>query len=386
VQRSLPGCQTADMTYLQSGTGSAHITMAATPSPAEIRSIVEHDPRWAAIVTRDRRADATFFYSVKTTGIYCRPWCGARRPNPANVQFHETAAGAERAGFRPCRRCHPDRSPEDREHVARVAHACRALESGDETPSLATLARHAGLSPHHFHRVFKAATGVTPREYAAAHRAKRVRQALGRDGASITDAIYAAGFNSSGRFYEAAADTIGMTPSAYRSGGLQAEIRFAVAQCSLGSILVARSEKGICAILLGDDPDALVRDLQDTFPKAALIGGDRAFEQMVARVIGFVEKPDAGLDLPLDIRGTAFQQRVWQALRRVPAGKTVSYAELARRIGAASSIRAVARACAANTIAIAIPCHRVVRTDGSLSGYRWGVDRKRRLLQREGGS
>lgn len=372
------------MTYLQSTTGSENTTMAASLSQAERRSDIQNDPRWAAVAARDRRADGAFFYSVRTTGVYCRPSCGARRPNPANVRFHDTAASAERAGFRPCRRCRPDRSPEERAHAASIERACRALESADETPRLATLARLAGLSPHHFHRVFKAATGVTPREYAAAHRARRVRDELGRDGKSITEAIYDAGFNSSGRFYEAVPDTLGMTPRAFRSGGIDAEIRFAVGQCSLGSILVARSEKGICAILLGDDPDALVRDLQDRFPRATLIGGDRAFETTVARVIGFVERPALGLDLPLDIRGTAFQQRVWQALRQVPAGTTVSYAELARRIGSASSTRAVAGACAANPIAVAIPCHRVVRTDGSLSGYRWGVDRKRRLLQREG--
>ena len=372
------------MTYLQSSTGSEDHTMTARLSQAESRPDVERDPRWAAVVARDRRADGTFFYSVRTTGVYCRPSCGARRPNPANVWFHGTAADAERAGFRPCRRCRPDRPADHREHLARIAEACRTIESSDDAPNLATLARRAGLSPHYFHRVFKATTGVTPREYAVAHRAQRVRQALVRKGKSITDAIYDAGFNSSGRFYEAASDTLGMTPRAYRSGGVQAQIRFAVAQCSLGSILVARSAKGICAILLGDEPDRLVRDLQDTFPQASLIGGDRAFERMVARVIGFVERPAVGLDLPLDIRGTAFQQRVWQALRQVPAGKTVSYAELARLIGAASSARAVARACAANPIAVAIPCHRVVRTDGSLSGYRWGVDRKRRLLQREG--
>lgn len=358
--------------------------MNAGRAQAERHSDIQDDPRWAVIVARDRRADEAFVYSVRTTGVYCRPSCGARRPKPENVAFHESATAAERAGFRPCRRCRPDRPAENRAHLAGVERACRLLESADATPRLATLARQAGLSPHHFHRVFKAATGVTPREYAAAHRARRIRDELSRNGRSITEAIYEAGFNSSGRFYETAADTLGMTPRAFRAGGTDAEIRFAVAQCSLGSILVARSEKGVCAILLGDDPESLVREIQDRFPRASLIGGDRAFERTVARVIGFVEKPSAGLDLPLDIRGTAFQQRVWQALRQVPAGTTVSYAELARRIGAPSSARAVAHACAANTIAVAIPCHRVVRRDGSLSGYRWGVDRKRRLLQREG--
>jgi AraC family transcriptional regulator of adaptative response/methylated-DNA-[protein]-cysteine methyltransferase len=350
---------------------------------AEGQSGIQDDPRWAAILARDRRADGTFFYSVRTTGVYCRPSCGARRPKPEHVAFHETAASAERAGFRPCRRCHPDRGADDRAHLTAVERACRLLESAGGIPHLADLARLAGLSAWHFHRVFKAATGLTPRAYAAAHRARRVREALGRNARTITEAIYEAGFSSSGRFYEVAPHTLGMTPKAFRAGGRDARIRFAVAQCSLGSVLVAQSDRGICAILLGDDPEALVCELQDRFPRALLVGGDRAFEDTVARVIAFVEAPGIGLDLPLDIRGTAFQQRVWQALRRVPPGHTVSYAELARRIGAPASARAVAQACAANALAVAVPCHRVVRTDGSLSGYRWGIERKRRLLQRE---
>lgn len=341
------------------------------------------DPRWAAVVARDRHADGTFVYSVKTTGVYCRPSCAARRPNPANVGFHQTPADAERAGFRPCRRCRPNEPKVEGAQAAKIAAVCRAIESADVAPSLASLARIAGLSPYHFHRVFKAATGVTPREYAAAHRAKRVREQLVRRNTTVTEAIYEAGYNSSGRFYSSVQQTLGMTATDYRSGGAKAHIRFAVGKCSLGSILVAQSEKGVCAILLGDDPDALVRELQDRFPRAELVGGDPAFERTVAAVVGFVEQPALGLDLPLDVRGTAFQQRVWQALRRVPAGTTVSYAELAHRIGAPSSTRAVAQACAANSIAVAIPCHRVVRTDGSLSGYRWGVERKRELLERE---
>ncbi len=239
------------------------------------------------------------------------------------------------------------------------------------------------MSAWHFHRVFKAVTGVTPKAYTGAHRAARVRRELARPGASVTAAIYDAGFNSSGRFYEAADAMLGMTPSDYQAGGANAEIRFAIGACSLGAILVAQSARGVCAILLGHDPDALARDLQDRFPRARLIGGDAAFETLVATVVGFVEAPGLGLDLPLDLRGTAFQQRVWQALRAVPAGATVSYAEIARRIGAPKSTRAVAQACAANTIAVAIPCHRVVRTDGALSGYRWGVARKRALLKCE---
>jgi AraC family transcriptional regulator of adaptative response/methylated-DNA-[protein]-cysteine methyltransferase len=250
-------------------------------------------------------------------------------------------------------------------------------------PSLATLAKRAGLSPYHFHRVFKGVTGVTPRAYAAAHRTRRIRSELEKRSKTVTEAIYDAGFNSGGRFYAASDQLLGMTPTDYRAGGADTEIRFAVGECSLGSILVAQSAKGVCAILLGDEPEVLVRDLQDRFPRATLVGGDAAFEQTVARVVGFVEAPAVGLDLPLDLRGTAFQQRVWQALREIPVGTTASYTEIAARIGMSNGARAVARACGANPLAVAIPCHRVVSTDGSLSGYRWGVERKRNLLRRE---
>ena len=238
------------------------------------------------------------------------------------------------------------------------------------------------MSRFHFHRVFRAIAGVTPKAYAAARRAERVRDELATC-ATVTEAIYGAGFNSSGRFYAASPDLLGMTPAQFRSGGKGAGIRFAVGECSLGAILVAATGKGVCAILLGDDPDALVRDLQDRFPKAHLIGADAAFERLVATVVGFVEAPARGLDLPLHVRGTALQQRVWQALRRIPSGSTASYAEIAQRIGQPKAVRAVAQACASNPIAVAIPCHRVVRTDGALSGYRWGVERKRALLERE---
>ena len=341
------------------------------------------DPRWAAVVARDHRADGTFYYSVATTGVYCRPSCGSRRPNPGNVRFYETTAEAARAGFRPCRRCRPDRPPLEQVHAARVAEACRLIETAEKTPALAALAKRAGLSPYHFHRVFKATTGVTPKAYAAAHRAKRVRDEL-TGSRTVTEAIYDAGFNSASRFYETSGQFLGMTPTDFRAGGAETEIRFAVGQCALGSVLVAQSAKGVCAILLGDDPDALVRDLQDRFPRATLLGGEAAFEQTVARVVAFVEAPARGLDLPLDVRGTAFQQRVWAALRQIPAGSTASYAEIASRIGAPNGSRAVAQACGANPLAVAIPCHRVVRTDGSLSGYRWGVLRKQDLLAREG--
>ncbi len=340
------------------------------------------DPRWARVVARDPQADGRFCYAVRTTGVYCRPSCGSRTPRPENVRFFASAAAAERAGFRPCKRCRPDQPPLAERQAALVAALCRQIEAADTPPSLAELARGAGMSAFHLHRLFKAVTGVTPRAYAAELRARKVRATLG-GGGRITDAIYAAGYNSSGRFYQESAHLLGMPPGSFRDGGNRAVIRFAVGECSLGSILVAASERGVCAILLGDDPDALARDLQDRFPKAELIGADAAFEQLVATVVGFVEMPGRGLDLPLDVRGTAFQQRVWQALREIPAGTTASYAEIAQRIGAPKAVRAVAGACAANALAVAIPCHRVVRSDGGLSGYRWGVERKRALLERE---
>ena len=267
-------------------------------------------------------------------------------------------------------------------HSTAVAEACRIIKSSDAAPKLAALAKSVGMSPFHFHRVFTKAVGLTPKAYASAHRAERMRETLPRRG-SVTEAIYEAGYNSNSRFYEKSSEMLGMRPNDFRNGGDGATIRFAVGDCSLGSVLVAASEKGVCAILLGDDPDALVKDLQRRFRKANLIGGDRAFERLVSQVIGLIESPELACDLPLDIRGTAFQQKVWQALRKIPLGSTTTYAEIAARIGLPKSVRAVAGAIAANPIAVAIPCHRVIRTDGSLSGYHWGVARKRALLKKE---
>lgn len=352
------------------------------PEPHFATEATVNDPRWAAVVARDAAADGRFVYSVRTTGVYCRPSCGSRAARPENVAFHASCADAERAGFRPCKRCTPDQPSRTAKQAELVATLCRRIESAEPPPSLNELATGAGLSAHHLHRVFKAVTGVTPKAYAQAHRANRVRQELAHSG-SVTEAIHGAGYASSSRFYEESTQVLGMTPTAYRTGGAAIEIRFAIGQCSLGAILVAQSARGVCAILIGDDPDVLARDLQDRFPKAHLIGGDADFEQLVARVVGFVEVPAIGLDLPLDLRGTAFQQRVWQALREIPAGRTASYTDIAQRIGAPASVRAVAQACAANPLAVAIPCHRVVRLDGGLSGYRWGVERKRELLSRE---
>ena len=327
--------------------------------------------RWAAVQRRDQDADGVFYYSVRTTGVYCRPSCAARPALRQNVRFHASCAEAEQAGFRPCLRCKPDQPPLAERHALVVAKACRLIDAAEEELDLDRLAQACGMSRFHFHRIFKSHTGITPKAYAAAQRAQRVKQGLGQ-AATVTEAIYAAGFNSSGRFYATADGVLGMSPKKFRAGGSGAVIRFAIGACSLG------------AILMDDDPEALVRDLQDRFPKAELRGAEADFEQTVAKVVGLVEAPAIGLDLPLDVRGTAFQQRVWQALRAIPSGATVSYAELAQRVGLPSGARAIAGACAANPVAVAIPCHRVVRQDGSISGYRWGVERKHALLEREG--
>jgi AraC family transcriptional regulator of adaptative response/methylated-DNA-[protein]-cysteine methyltransferase len=348
----------------------------------ELVKATTNDPRWASIVARDSSADDTFFYSVKTTGVYCRPSCGARLARPENVQYHLSWEDAERAGFRPCKRCRPNQPTLAEENAKKVAEACRLIERSAGTPSLEQLAAHVGLSVYHFHRTFKSNTGVTPGEYAAAHRSNRVRAFL-KKGDTVTEAIYGAGFNSSSRFYESSTGVLGMTPSKFRAGGTDTDIFFAVGECSLGSILVAQSEKGVCSISIGNDPAVLIQDLQDRFPKANLRGGEKGYEKLVAQVVGLIENPGVGIDLPLDIRGTAFQQRVWKALQQIPPGTTATYSDIAVKIGMPKAVRAVAQACGSNALAVAIPCHRVIRNDGSLAGYRWGVERKRVLLERE---
>lgn len=337
---------------------------------------------WAALLARDRAMDGRVYYSVRTTCVYCRPSCPSRRPRPEHVQFYASAAEAEQAGFRPCQRCRPELPSAVEPHLASMVKICRLIEQSSHLPYLGELARRAQLSPSHFHRVFTSVVGLTPRGYAAAQRAKRLRLELER-GRPVTAAMYDAGFESSGRFYAASPTLLGITPSRYRAGGTQTDLWFAVGHCSLGAIVVAQSLQGVCAILLGDDPEALVRDLQARFPRAQLIGGDAAFERVVSIVVGFVEEPQRGLSLPLDIRGTVFQQRVWEALKQIPVGSTATYREIASRIGRPASVRAVGQACGANPLAVAIPCHRVVRQDGDLAGYRWGIERKRALLARE---
>lgn len=340
------------------------------------------EARWQAVVARDHDADDAFFYAVRTTGVYCRPSCASRLANRENVRFFPTSRDAERAGFRPCKRCRPTAAGAAAQHADIVARACRLIEQSDSSPKVAHLAMAAGLSDSHFHRVFKSVTGVTPKAYATSHRARRLRMQLATS-TTIAAAMQNAGYPSNSRLYAASKRMLGMTPSAFRAGGKGAVVRFAVGETWLGSILVAASDQGICSISLGDDPDALVRTLQDRLPRAVLIGGDPEFDQLVAKVIALVQRPAAGATLPLDVQGTAFQQRVWQALSKIPAGQTTTYTQLARRIGQPTAVRAVASACAANQLAIVIPCHRVVRSDGSLSGYRWGIERKAKLLHLE---
>lgn len=362
--------------------GMESVRMKAMQPAVRDKAKSVNDRRWEAVLARDKAADGSFILGVVTTGIYCRPSCTARKPLRRNVRFYASCAEAEAAGLRACKRCRPNAPAADTHQVAMIAEACRTIETAETAPALGELAAQAGISPYHFHRIFKAATGVTPKAYAIAHRNKRVREALKGD-KSVTEAIYEAGFNSSGRFYDGSSEALGMKPGEYRAGGINTLIRYATAQCSLGKALVAASDKGVCAIFFGDDDKSLEHELRERFPRAELIGGDRDFEKLVAKVVAFVEAPRKDLSLPLDVRGTAFQHQVWAALREIPPGETATYSDIARRIGKPAAVRAVGTACGANPIAVAIPCHRVVGSDGKLTGYRWGVKRKRALLDRE---
>lgn len=339
--------------------------------------------RWRAISARDAAADGAFFYAVTTTGVYCRPTCPSRRPRPEHVRCFDTVDAAERAGFRPCRRCHPERtlSPAD-DRRERVLAACRTIEHAESVPTLAALARAAGLSRFHFQRLFKHVVGVTPREYHAAQRRERLQRALG-DGTAVDAALYEAGYGSPSRVYERADRLLGMSPGAYRNGAPGAVIRCGYARTPLGWLAVAATARGICAIELGATRAALAECIGRRFARATLVGADPELDAWVGAVAAFVASPAGRLDLPMDVRGTAFQQRVWRALQAIPSGVTLSYGELARRVGMPRGARAVARAVATNPLALAIPCHRVVAADGGIGGYRWGIERKRTLLARE---
>lgn len=352
------------------------------PLPHKPRTL-DDDACWTAVCRRAPGSDADFVYAVRSTGIYCRPSCTSRLPLRSNVEFHPSPQAAAAAGFRPCKRCRPDTPHPRASFEATIARVCRLIDASERLPSLSELAAAAHMSPSHFHRMFKATLGVTPRAYAAAGRARRARQTL-KTTPSVTHALHEAGYDSSSAFYADATKALGMSASAYRKGARGEAIRYAVAGCRLGHVLAAASERGICAILLGDLPETLVRELEQTFPHARWQAPDHTFDRLLQSVVKLVDEPERTAEgLPLDIRGTAFQHRVWNALRAVPPGTTISYAELARRIGSPNAVRAVGSACAANRLAVAVPCHRAVRTDGGLSGYRWGIERKRELIARE---
>ncbi len=336
---------------------------------------------WQAVCARDTSRDGQFVFAVRTTGIFCRPSCHSRRPLRENVAFYPDADAAQRAGFRPCKRCQPEKADPQQQRIARVEKACRLLDQ-DVPVTLETLADAVAMSPWHFHRLFKSVTGMTPKAWQLASRAKRLRSAL-NETTTITDAVLAAGFPDNSSYYRQADAALGMTARQYRRGGDDTDVCYALSHCSLGHCLVAQSTRGICAILLADTDSALLEELHGIFPHARREQGDARFAEHVEQVVRRIDNPDSPFTLPLDLRGTAFQLQVWDALRAIPAGEIVSYQSLAKAIGKPAAVRAVGGACAANKLAIVVPCHRVVRADGGLSGYRWGATRKARLLRRE---
>ena len=343
----------------------------------------ETDDRWEAALARDARYDGAFVFAVRSTGIYCRPSCPARRPKRENTVFFNTPGEAEAAGYRPCLRCAPAaaQSPLHRRYEA-IARACALIDEAETPPSLDALAHAAGMSRFHFQRQFKREVGLTPKQYIAARRAQAVRAALPGSN-NVTAAIHDAGYPTAARFYERAGATLGMQPSAYRSGGAGQTIRYGFGNSALGCVLVAATAQGLCAIFLGDREDDLCAALHKQFPKAQLLPADKQMAAEIAAVIAHVDGQAGARGLPLDIRGTVFQQKVWAALSEVPPGETRTYAEIARIIDVPAATRAVANACGANPLAVVIPCHRVLRSDGGLGGYRWGITRKTALLDRE---
>ena len=345
--------------------------------------MLDQEQCWAALCAHDASQDGQWFYSVKTTGVYCRPACASRLPLRKNVAFFETTEAAEAAGFRPCKRCRPNDSSQADRHIAAVERACALIRRSDALPSLDELADAAGISRYHFHRVFKQITGATPREWGKAYRLGRFADRLDA-GEKVTEAVYASGFGASSRAYEAAPLGLGMTPAARRAGGRGETIRFTTVRTALGWALVAATARGICMTALGDDKAPLEADLRRRFPAALIWPADEQLKRWAERIVTFVTDPGEQPDLPLDIRGTAFQARVWRALQKVPPGKTATYTEIAEALGQPKAVRAVAAACAANKLALLVPCHRIVRRDGDLAGYRWGVERKRALLAAEG--
>lgn len=346
-------------------------------------SLTATNPRYLAIKNRDHSRDGGFFYAVVTTGVFCYPSCAAKTPRPEHVEIFATAAAATQAGFRACKRCRADQPPPAHREVAWVTKLCRHIEAATTPPTLVQLAELAGKHPSHVRRVFVKTTGLTPRAYATQVRAKRLRAQLSGQ-VDVSRALHQAGFGSDSRLYAHANKILGMKPRAYRSGTAEEAITFAVGQCSLGAFLVASTTTGVCEISLGDDPQRLLEEFMQRFGGSELRGSDPEFERRVALVVGLLDEPTRSPgQLPLDIRGTIFQRRVWDALTKIKPGTRATYGEIAAAIGRPKAARAVARACATNRLAVAIPCHRVVRCDGRVSGYRWGIERKRELLTRE---
>ena len=340
------------------------------------------DARWNAVLNKNSDADGEFYYAVITTGIYCRPGCRSKLPNRGNVEFFTTCNDAEKAGYRACKRCKPSTVLKAGETEQKIIRACRIIEEVETPIKLADLAARVSLSPYHFHRLFKKIVGITPKQYASRHLSQRFQSKL-KTSPSVTDAIYSSGYSSSGSAYDKKRDQLAMQPKAYRSGAAGITITYGVAQCFLGWVVVAATDRGICAIEFGDDAEILPEQVQARFPKAQLKKADVAFKTLLKEVVEFIESPQKTFEVPLDIQGTAFQQQVWQVLRQIKPGETVSYTDVAERMGKPSAVRAVASACASNKLAVVIPCHRVISKSGKTSGYRWGAERKEKLLQRE---
>jgi AraC family transcriptional regulator of adaptative response/methylated-DNA-[protein]-cysteine methyltransferase len=335
--------------------------------------------KWQQVMARDARQDGRFVFAVRTTGIYCRPSCPSRRPRRDSVEFFADPKLAEHAGYRACLRCKPT---EISSQAQAVAVARQMLDHADDAVTLAELSKRVGLSPFHLQRLFKRATGLSPREYQAARRMENVKSSL-RKGDDVTTALYEAGFGSPSRLYEKAPQQLGMTPGEYRRGGAGAKIRFAIVGTPLGRMLVAATERGLCAVRFGETVAELERDLRSEFHAAELHRDDKALREYVDPLLAAIRGENTTVDLPLDVRATAFQKKVWDQLRQIPRGETRSYTDIAREIGSPAAVRAVARACASNPVAITVPCHRVVRGDGELAGYRWGIERKKKLLENE---
>jgi AraC family transcriptional regulator of adaptative response/methylated-DNA-[protein]-cysteine methyltransferase len=340
------------------------------------------EARWNAVSENNSNADSAFYYAVLTTGIYCRPSCRSKLPNRDNVEYFTSCDAAEAAGYRACKRCRPTATSKAGEIEQKIIHACRIIEESEISMRLDELASQVNLSPYHFHRLFKKIVGVTPKQYSARHQSQRFHKSL-KSSPSVTDAIYTAGYGSSGSAYDKKRDQLAMKPTVYRKGADGVTITYGLAQCFLGWVIVAATDRGICAIEFGDDSDTLPGQVQASFPNAQLTKADRGFETLIKEVVGFIESPEDMFQVPLDIQGTAFQQQVWEILRQIKPGKTMSYTDVAERLGKPNAVRAVASACASNKLAVVIPCHRVISKSGKTGGYRWGTERKKKLLQSE---